>query len=109
MHILYGYSRQVSLRMPNLSPLKEVILGDPMKNISNAKRSAAMKCCIRLHKLGALSDLLLPVSVNAVVEELDYLFPNWVKEDDSSCGTYKRRRQHNIEVSILYKHEIRFC
>ncbi|EGI69620.1 Endoribonuclease Dcr-1 [Acromyrmex echinatior] len=46
---------RISLKLPNLSPLKDVIYGDFMRSIDGAKRSVAMKTCIQLHKLGALT------------------------------------------------------
>lgn len=74
-----------------------------MRNIDSAKRSAAMKTCIKLHELGALTDKLLPATRNAVLQNLNCLFPNWIDEDKNYLpGTYKRKRGHRLEASILY-------
>ncbi|XP_014473379.1 PREDICTED: endoribonuclease Dicer [Dinoponera quadriceps] len=95
---------QVSIQLPSISPVKDVIYGDPMTNISGAKRSAAMKCCIRLHKLGALKDNLELAVPNAVLEGKDHLFPNWQHEDDSWCGTHNKKRRHKLEhPTALYE------
>ncbi|KAL6436316.1 hypothetical protein ACFW04_004692 [Cataglyphis niger] len=89
---------KVSLKLPSISPLKVEIYGDSMKNIDSAKRSAAMKTCIKLHKLGALTDKLLPATGNAVLQNLNCLFPNWIDEDKNYLpGTYKRKRGHRLE------------
>ncbi|KYN08971.1 Endoribonuclease Dicer [Trachymyrmex cornetzi] len=68
---------RISLKLPNLSPLKDVTYGDFMKSIDGAKRSVAMKTCIKLHKLGALTDKLLPATNDELTKNLDFLFPNW--------------------------------
>lgn len=71
-----------------------------MASIDGAKRSAAMKCCIKLHELGALNDKLLFKTNDEITQNLDYLFPNWVNEDNYQSGTYKKKRDHELEVSI---------
>lgn len=73
-----------------------------MKNINAAKRSVAMKCCIKLHQLGLLMDDLRPLMPSAILEEKGHLFPNWVNENDSLCGTYKKKRRHNLEVGLCF-------
>ncbi|KYQ55277.1 Endoribonuclease Dicer [Trachymyrmex zeteki] len=83
---------RISLKLPNLSPLKDVIYGDSMKSIDGAKRSVAMKTCIQLHKLGALTDKLLPASNDELTKNLDFLFPNWIDED-AFCGAYPQPSQ----------------
>ncbi|KAG5314150.1 DICER Endoribonuclease, partial [Acromyrmex insinuator] len=91
---------RISLKLPNLSPLKDVIYGDFMRSIDGAKRSVAMKTCIQLHKLGALTDKLLPATNDELTKNLDFLFPNWINEDGHLSGTYKRKREHQLEASI---------
>ncbi|CAL1687755.1 unnamed protein product [Lasius platythorax] len=88
---------QITLKLPSVSPLKTEVQGNPMKSMDSAKRSAAMETCIKLHKLGALTDKLLPATGNALVQNLNYLFPNWIDEDDYLPGTYKRKRGHRLE------------
>ncbi|XP_046751680.1 endoribonuclease Dicer isoform X2 [Diprion similis] len=90
---------QVSLQMPILSPLKRVILGDPMPNIKLAKRSAALNCCKELHQIGELTDNLLPVTVDLILEDVDYLFPLWIDEEKTALsqpGTEARKRLHEL-------------
>ncbi|XP_070162593.1 endoribonuclease Dicer isoform X3 [Polyergus mexicanus] len=91
-----GMLFKISLKLPSISPLKVEVHGDFMKSIDSAKRSAAMKTCIKLHKLGALTDKLLPATGNAVLQNLNCLFPNWIDEDYLP-GTYKRKRGHRLE------------
>jgi len=70
-----------------------------MKSIEGAKRSAAMKSCIKLHELGALNDKLLPATDDEITKNLDFLFPNWIDEDNYLSGTYKKKREHDLEAS----------
>lgn len=91
---------KISLKLPSISPLKTEVHGDFMRSIESAKRSAAIKTCINLHKLGALTDKLLPVTGNALVQNLNHLFPNWIDEDDYLPGTYKRKRGHSLEYPM---------
>ncbi|XP_011632113.1 endoribonuclease Dicer isoform X1 [Pogonomyrmex barbatus] len=91
---------KISLKLPNLSPLKTEIHGDFMKNIDSAKRSVAMKTCIKLHEIGALTDKLLPTTDDAIIQNLDYLFPNWIDEDDCLTGTYKKKREHGLKYPM---------
>ncbi|XP_046601014.1 endoribonuclease Dicer isoform X4 [Neodiprion lecontei] len=90
---------QVSLQVPILSPLKQIILGDPMPSIKLAKRSAALNCCKELHHIGELTDNLLPVTVDLILEDVDYLFPLWIDEEKtplSQPGTEARKRLHEL-------------
>ncbi|XP_046434103.1 endoribonuclease Dicer isoform X3 [Neodiprion fabricii] len=90
---------QVSLQVPILSPLKQIILGDPMPSIKLAKRSAALNCCKELHRIGELTDNLLPVTVDLILEDVDYLFPLWIDEEKtplSQPGTEARKRLHEL-------------
>jgi len=73
-----------------------------MKNIISAKRSAALKSCIKLHELGELTDNLTPVGIDTIIQNLDYLFPHWLDEDDSLHGTYKKKREHKLKVNTYF-------
>lgn len=49
-----------------------------MQNVSAAKRSAAMKACIKLYENGELSDHLVPLSSARILETFaDTFFPHW--------------------------------
>ncbi|XP_053977112.1 endoribonuclease Dicer [Hylaeus volcanicus] len=97
---------KISLKLPVVSPLKTEIFGDAMESISIAKRSVAMKACIELHKIGELSDRLLPNTMNAIAKKGCNLFPNWVDEEESEnelTGTHKKKRHHPLQFpSALY-------
>ncbi|XP_043502989.1 endoribonuclease Dicer isoform X2 [Polistes fuscatus] len=87
---------QVSLQLPTISPLKDIIFGDIMSSIDGAKRSAAFKTCIKLYEIGELSDNLLP-TVNEIIHDTDHLFPNWIEENcNNISGTARKRRSHEI-------------
>lgn len=47
-----------------------------MPNVSSAKKSAAMKACIRLYENKELTDHLIPVSTKYLFEELDESYFN---------------------------------
>ncbi|XP_051160014.1 endoribonuclease Dicer-like [Leptopilina boulardi] len=90
---------KVSLTLPIVSPLKEVIMGDWMKAIDDAKRSVAMKTCIRLKEIGELNDNLNPIDPDDIQENVNHLFPNWEEEntnDHCAPGTYSKKRKHNL-------------
>ncbi|XP_043525578.1 endoribonuclease Dicer [Frieseomelitta varia] len=97
---------QVSLKLPLPSPLRTVIFSDSMPSVSGAKRSAAMKMCKELHKIGELTDKLQPVTAESLQKDLSYLFPNWNDENESEkdlIGTYKRKRHYQLQFpSALY-------
>ncbi|CAK9800088.1 Endoribonuclease Dicer [Anthophora plagiata] len=100
-------SFQVYLELPRVSPIKTCVFGDIMPSINIAKRSAAMKMCIQLHKMGELNDKLQPNVMKSITENIDYLFPNWTDEDESEetaiLGTYKKKRQYKLQFpSALY-------
>lgn len=76
-----------------------------MPSICSAKRSAAMKMCIELHKIGELTDKLQPVTAESLQKDLSYLFPNWSDENESEkdlIGTYKRKRHYQLQVRTFY-------
>ncbi|XP_053604305.1 endoribonuclease Dicer [Plodia interpunctella] len=95
----------VTIIMPLACPVRESIKGDPQPNLKSAKRSAALKACIRLHQEGELDEIsLLPKQygmVNFDQSEIKSCFPNWpwdteeeVLEDVPKAGTKKRMRKH---------------
>ncbi|XP_033323014.2 endoribonuclease Dcr-2 isoform X1 [Megalopta genalis] len=99
-------SYQVSLKLPIVSPYKNTVVGDFQSTVYTAKRSAALKMCIELHKFGELNDNLLPREVDFIPENTNYLFPNWVEENKTELeiiGTKKKKRSHELQFpSALY-------
>ena len=77
-----------------------------MDSIPLAKQSAALNACRRLHEIGELTDDLQPVSIKNVLQNVDFLFPNWENEKIDGApgerlpGTTSKKRVHSIEVSI---------
>ncbi|GBP52114.1 Endoribonuclease Dcr-1 [Eumeta japonica] len=93
----------VTITLPIVCPVKEDIKGEPRKLLKAAKRTAALKACIELHKAGELDrESLLPreyAQVNFGTEEVKNCFPNWPwdEKEDSKLpkpGTKKRMRKH---------------
>lgn len=84
-----------------MCPLRETIRGVPMSNRIDAKRATALEVCKRLHKIGELTDNLLPVNEEEhILTNYDYLFIHWEHEKkDDKPGTKKRVRLHDIFVS----------
>lgn len=78
-----------------------------MNSIDIAKRSAAMETCIALHKIGELSDRLVPNTMESIAQNTDYLFPHWVEEDKSKIpliATYKMKRRYKSQVCrVVYE------
>ncbi|XP_015124116.1 endoribonuclease Dicer [Diachasma alloeum] len=100
----------VSITMPITSPLRGEIFGDLMPSITLAKRSAALKACIALHKIGELNDRLLPADTKDIIEDVTHLLVNWKADDNAAqkalLGTYACNRQHKLvhpeELSAAY-------
>lgn len=63
-----------------------------------------MKMCIELHKIGGLSDKLVPNIISMSEKDLDYLFPTWINEEKSEdsalIGTTKKKRHHQLQVKF---------
>ena len=55
--------------LPSNAPMHQIVSA-PQFSMEDAKRDACLKAIEELHKLGALSDYLLPLQDNANVEEL---------------------------------------
>ncbi|XP_023246881.1 endoribonuclease Dicer [Copidosoma floridanum] len=87
----------VEITLPPVSPLKETICGDYMESIDLAKRSAAMKTCIRLYEIGELTENLQPRRPEDAVESVDYLFPymrDEFKDKANMPGTKGKKRRY---------------
>ncbi|XP_050092159.1 endoribonuclease Dicer [Anopheles aquasalis] len=68
----------VSVKLPLQSTIREIVHGEPMKNLKLAKQSAAFNVCKRLYDVGELSMHLLPVTVKDKVQQVDDLyFSHW--------------------------------
>ena len=46
----------VTLKLPNKSKLKDIVVGDAFEDLRLAKRSAAFKACKMLHEIGELNN-----------------------------------------------------
>uniref|UniRef100_A0A182FU44 ribonuclease III n=1 Tax=Anopheles albimanus TaxID=7167 RepID=A0A182FU44_ANOAL len=68
----------VSVKLPLQSTIRDVVFGEPMKNLKLAKQSAAFNVCKRLYEAGELSMHLLPVTVKDKVQQVeDLYFSHW--------------------------------
>ncbi|XP_032516970.2 endoribonuclease Dicer isoform X1 [Danaus plexippus] len=99
-----GNKTMVTIIMPIACPIKEPVQGRPMSSVKNAKRSAALNVCIKLHKAGELDyETLLP-KVKGLIDfsttDVSSCFPNWRDEtevsDEGPPGTKKRVRKHPV-------------
>lgn len=70
-----------------------------MHNVTDAKRAAALKTCILLHKLGELDDNLIPKKCEIVEEDVQFLFTHYPPVSEPMAGTHANRRMHNKKVS----------
>ncbi|XP_063981181.1 endoribonuclease Dicer-like [Diachasmimorpha longicaudata] len=90
----------VSFKMPLSSPLKDVIFSDIMPSLVLAKRSAALKACIELHKIGELNERLLPADTKDMMDDVTHLLKNWKFNDQAGptalLGTYSCHRQNKF-------------
>ena len=94
------------LFLPLDSPLREEVVGHFLPYELWAKRAAAFKACIELHKLGELGDDLRPVT--KVVPLIDQLMADEIDEELSGKGTrccHKKtsdmKRMEVIDDSLL--------
>ncbi|XP_044016604.1 endoribonuclease Dicer-like [Aphidius gifuensis] len=97
----------VSLKFPLISPLHETINGDVMPSLKYAKRSAAMKACIELHKIGELNDKLLPRNTDEIIQDITIHLSNWINETNTGkttmIGTNNNVRPHELyQISSFY-------
>ena len=80
--------------------LRETIIGDKISDKDGAKKSAALKACIRLHQLAELDDNLEVKKDEAVLEGKEYLFPLMENETSNGLiGTKSKKRRHELIVS----------
>lgn len=116
----------VRLVMPPQSTIKEDIISDKVGTVKDAKRSAAMKACIRLYENKELNEHLLPISKTNCFELVDNIyFEHWKEfstDDPRLAGTKYRRTHVNQypdqlsgatpkvgKVSYLYSIELTPC
>ena len=79
-----------------------------MSSVDDAKRSVAVKTCIKLKEIGELNDNLNPIDPDAIKDNVDHLFPNWIDEEKSEkCqpGTNSKKRKHDLIVSSYISHK----
>lgn len=80
-----GKRYQCRLILPLNSPMREEMVGDVMPSKRLAKRSVALKTCIKLHEMQELDDKhLLPVKLTMIDEELDTLLKEDCAEEEET-------------------------
>ncbi|XP_058793942.1 endoribonuclease Dicer isoform X1 [Phymastichus coffea] len=94
---LFGKQYRVHLTLPIMSTVKEVVVSDKYNALDVAKRSAAVKACIKLYTNGELDKNLQPKKMKDAIS-CDYLFPYMEKEEhaDIQPGTNSRKRRHSV-------------
>ncbi|XP_041980153.1 endoribonuclease Dicer [Aricia agestis] len=105
--------RRTIIILPLACPVKEDIVGDYFEVLKNAKRSAALKACMKLHEVGELDEVtLLPRKYGKVdFDQVDVkaCFPNWPwdQENDETddnlpkTGTKHRIRKYNRHYPVV--------
>ncbi|XP_047524815.1 endoribonuclease Dicer isoform X3 [Pieris napi] len=95
----------ITIVMPIACSIKEPIKGDPYNSVKTAKRSAALKACVKLYLAKEFDQHLLPKTYGEIKfeqEDIKQCFLNWPwddpKEDNKDgtplAGTKKRVRKH---------------
>ncbi|XP_058065464.1 endoribonuclease Dcr-2 [Anopheles bellator] len=102
---LPGQKICAAVQLPLQSTVREKVRSEPMKNVKNAKRSAAFNACKKLYEAGELNLHLLPVSMKDKVSEYnDQYFQHWrslnVASDTRMAGTAKNVRGHKVRFPI---------
>ncbi|XP_031782799.1 endoribonuclease Dicer [Nasonia vitripennis] len=90
---------RVLLTLPPISPLNDTIIGDVMQSVDIAKRSAALKACIKLYEIGELNDHLKPRKPEDIELHTKHLFPYYVADKDTTDGmpgTNSKKRHHEL-------------
>ena len=87
------------LFLPLNSPLREVVVGDFLPYERSAKRAAAFKACIKLHKLGELGDDLRPVTkVDPLIDNLFAYVNDELSGKGKQCRHKKTSDMKRMEV-----------
>lgn len=98
------HKKVVSIILPITARIRDPVKGFPMSSTKNAKRSAALNACIKLHQAGELDRVtMLPIAYCKVDYErpdVQSCFQNWrvdeseTDKDFRAPGTQKRIRKH---------------
>ncbi|CAH1110958.1 unnamed protein product [Psylliodes chrysocephalus] len=99
----YGSKKSVVILLPTVCKLLDLIEGPPMVTLRLAKRAAALKACIILHKAGELDDHLLPIKNVLKEEDINFLFSHYPVKDDKTVGTQKKKRLHKKLIPEVIK------
>lgn len=70
-----------------------------MKTIKSAKRAAALKTCMLLHKIGELDNHLLPRKNEIPEQDVSFLFTHYPRVKEDKAGGSKNRRLHEKQVN----------
>lgn len=76
----------VSIRLPMQSKVKETIVGELRDSLEAAKRAAAFRACVLLHKAGELNDNLMPINNRRCLQVVsDNYFAHWRQHEHGKC------------------------
>ncbi|XP_057508707.1 dicer-like protein 4 isoform X1 [Actinidia eriantha] len=109
--------RVCSITLPCNAPILEII-SSPQSSTESAKRDACLKACKELHKLGALTDCLLPYQDDVDEElELDFSDSEGCEDEISRCELHEmlvpaalKEPWTDLETSVsLNSYFVRFC
>jgi len=85
-----------ALFLPINSPLKGLVVGQVMPSAALARRSTAYNACVKLHQIGELDNMMLPVGKESVLPQIKV---EWLPEDTVRPGTTKRRQYYYKRVA----------
>lgn len=95
-------SFEVTLQMPTICPMNKVVSSGAQPRVDIAKKAAALKGCIELHKANELTDRLLPKTEKDVLMKLDHLFPHWPQDMENGKIKISTKRHHPIKVLFVF-------
>ncbi|XP_023029780.1 dicer-2 [Leptinotarsa decemlineata] len=97
----------VVIMLPTICPIVDVIEGPSLRSAKNAKRAAALKACILLHKAGELDDHLQPRKQVVKDEDVGFLFKHYPAIKETNAGVTKTRRLHKKQISKFAQGQIK--
>ncbi|KAK5650697.1 hypothetical protein RI129_001726 [Pyrocoelia pectoralis] len=92
---------RVTIELPPVSGVLELIEGPFMATKKLAKRAAALATCILLHQRGDLDDKLMPKRRIAVENDFSHYFRHWPKKSDNNAGCTKKQRIHDKKIPTI--------
>ncbi|XP_031333092.1 endoribonuclease Dicer-like [Photinus pyralis] len=94
---------RVTIELPPVSGILQLIQGPFMETKKFAKRAAALETCKFLHRLGELDNKLLPRRSIVIEKDFDHYFTHWPTEKEKNAGGTKKQRVHDKKIPTVCK------